>query len=315
MAYLDFKRYVWLIDLVNRFDGVSFGDIDDAWQDAKDLNPEGKPFPLKTFYNHLKAIRSIFDIDIKLSRKDGKYRALDNEPAGIGRMQKSLMSMLSLRNTIDRYKGLSGRILYEEEPDVYPDWMRQILYAMDHGKKIQLTYKKYGDAQPTRRTLAPYCLKMFKRRWYLLAKERKALKTFALDDRTVGIEPLNTPFTLPEEFNAEDYFRNSFGIRISPPQRVVLKAYGHEADYLRSTPLHPSQKEEECGDGYAIFSLFIGIDAWEFFQEILSRGNRIEVLSPEKLRKDIADRIEEMRARYAEFWQDTRALMNRIDSK
>ena len=49
MAYLDFKRYVWLIDLLNNFDGVSFNHIDEAWQDAKDLNPEGKPLPLKTF--------------------------------------------------------------------------------------------------------------------------------------------------------------------------------------------------------------------------------------------------------------------------
>ena len=218
-------------------------------------------------------------------------------------MQKSLMSMLSLRNTIDRYKGLSGRILYEEEPDVFPEWMRRILYAMNHGKQILLEYRKYGDTRTTSRTLEPYCLRMFRRRWYLLAKDGKTLKTFALDDRTAGIEELNTSFTLPKDFNAEEYFRNVFGIRSSPPKRVLLKAYGHEVDYLRSTPLHPSQKEEETGDGYAIFSLFIGIDAWEFYQEILSRGNRIEVLAPETLRKDIADRIEEMRAHYAEFWQ------------
>ena len=288
MAYLDFKRYVWLIDLLNNFDGVAFEYIDDAWQDAKDLNPEGKPFPLKTFYNHLKAIRSIFDIDIKLSRKDGRYRVLNTEPVGIGRMQKSLMSMLSLRNTIDRYKGLSGRILYEEEPDVFPEWMRRILYAMNHGKQILLEYRKYGDTRTTSRTLAPYCLKMFKRRWFLLAREGRTVKTFALDDRTVGIEELDAHFTLPEDFNAEDYFRHVFGIRSSTPKRVLLKAYGQEADYLRSTPLHPSQQEEETGDGYAVFSLFIGIDAWEFYQEILSRGNRIEVLAPEALRKDIA---------------------------
>ena len=299
MAYLDFKRYVWLIDLLNNFDGVAFEYIDDAWQDAKDLNPEGKPFPLKTFYNHLKAIRSIFDIDIKLSRKDGRYRVLDTEPVGIGRMQKSLMSMLSLRNTIDRYKGLSGRILYEEEPDVFPEWMRRILYAMNHGKQILLEYRKYGDTRTTSRTLEPYCLRMFRRRWYLLAKDGKTLKTFALDDRTVGIEELNTPFTLPKDFNADEYFRNVFGIRSSPPKRVLLKAYGHEVDYLRSTPLHPSQKEEETGDGYAIFSLFIGIDAWEFYQEILSRGNRLEVLEPKTLREDIADIIDVMRERYA----------------
>ena len=39
MAYIDYKRYVWLIDLVNNFDGVTFDDIDEAWQDEPELNP------------------------------------------------------------------------------------------------------------------------------------------------------------------------------------------------------------------------------------------------------------------------------------
>ena len=119
MAYIDFKRYTWLIELLNNFDGVTFEDIDDAWQDAEDLNPEGKPLPLKTFYNHIRAIKSIFDIDVDYSRKDKKYRVRTQNAASSGHMQKSLMSMLSLSATMDKYKGLSGRILYEEEPHVF----------------------------------------------------------------------------------------------------------------------------------------------------------------------------------------------------
>ena len=299
MAYIDFKRYTWLIELLNNFDGVTFEDIDDAWQDAEDLNPEGKPLPLKTFYNHIRAIKSIFDIDVDYSRKDKKYRVRTQNAASSGHMQKSLMSMLSLSATMDKYKGLSGRILYEEEPHVFPEWIRKIMYAMDHNKRIRLEYKKYGDDNSTFRILSPYCLKMFRRRWYLLAKEGKELKTFALDDRTLGVEEMNSSFELPKDFDAEAYFKDAFGIRTSSPKIVVIKAFGREADYLRSTPLHPSQKEEESVDGYTIFSLFLGIDAWEFYQELLSHGDRIEILEPKSLRKDISDKIEQMRAIYA----------------
>ena len=299
MAYNDFKRYVWLIDLLNNFDGVTFDDIDDAWRDEPEMNPDGDPLPLRTFYNHKKAIKSVFDIDIKRSATDGKYRVMLDDGTGFGRMQRSLMSMLSLSSAIDRYNDLSGRILYEEDPYVYPEWMKRIIYAMNHGKMIRLEYRKYGDEEPVLRTLAPYCLKMFKRRWYLLAKEGRSLKTFALDDRTISVEELNNGFVLPEDFDAEKYFQDVFGIRSSPPKRVVLKAYGQEVDYLRSTPLHPSQKEEETGEGYSIFSLFVGINAWEFYQEILSHGNRLEVMEPQTLREDIADIIDVMRDRYA----------------
>jgi predicted DNA-binding transcriptional regulator YafY len=299
MAYIDYKRYVWLIDLVNNFDGVTFDDIDEAWQDEPELNPGGEPLPLRTFYNHIKAIRSIFDIDIRRSKADGRYRVVFKGDLGPGEMRKALMSMLSLNRLVDRHKGLSSRILYEDDPHVYPEWMSTILYSMDHGRKIRLEYRKYGDVDSSYRVLAPYCLKMFKRRWYLLAKEGRNLKTFALDDRTVTVKMLDARFSLPADFNAEAYFHDVFGIRPSPPKRVVLKAYGHEVDYLRSCPLHPSQNEEERVEGYSIFSLFVGIDAWEFCQEILSRGSRIEVLEPQTLREDIADLIKEMGERYA----------------
>ena len=304
MAYNDFKRYVWLVDWLNLFDGLTFEEIDLGWQEARDLNPEEKHLPIKTFYNHINAIKSIFDIDIKLNRKDSKYRVHIDDTMSGGRMQKELMTMLSLNSTLDKFKELSGRILYEEEPHVFPEWMRIIIYAMKHGKMIKLEYRKFGEEEAETRILAPYCLKMFKRRWYLLAKEKKSLKTFALDDRTIGVEEWGETFSFPKDFNAEEYFKNTYGIRTAPPKRIVLKAYGSESDYLRSTPLHPSQKEEETGDGYAIFSLFVGMDAWEFHQEILSRGDRIEVLEPKTLREDLYNTIEKMRTRYAEFWQN-----------
>ena len=51
---------------------------------------------------------------------------------------------------------------------------------------------------------------------------------------------------------------------------------------------------------YAVFYLKVGTDAWEFVQELLSRGDRIEVLKPQSLRKEITHYIEMMRGRYAE---------------
>ena len=303
MALNDFKRYVWLIDLLNNVDGASFLDINDAWQDEPELNPEGKELPLRTFYNHLAAIKSIFDITIERTKTDGKYRAAIDEGQFSGRMKKVLMSTLSLNNVANQYKNLNGRVLYESEPFKYPEWMSRILHAMNYGRMIKLEYRKYGDNRSSSRELSPYCLKMFKRRWYLLALQGKSLKTFALDDRTRNVKELDKTFDFPDDFNAESYFKDTFGIRNASPKNVILKAYGQEADYLRSAPLHPSQKELETSDDYAIFSLDVGIDAWEFIQEILSRGDRIEVLEPLSLRQSIAAKIEEMRARYAEFWQ------------
>ena len=301
MAYNDFKRYVWLVDYLNNVDGAIFEDIDDAWQDEPVLNPEGTPLPLRTFYNHIDAIANIFDIKIVRNPKDNKYRVKMGSDTYLERMQRSLMGSISLKNAMERYKGLEGRILYEEEPYAYPDWMQRILHAMNYGRKIQLLYRKYGDKQPSIRILEPYCLKMFKHRWYLLAQEGKDLKTFALDDRTEGVRELKETFDYPKSFNPGDFFLESYGIRTAFPETVTIKAYGNEAAYLRSTPIHSSQEEVETGKDYAIFKLFLGTDAWEFYQEILSRGDRIEILEPKHLRREIAERIDAMRNRYAEY--------------
>jgi hypothetical protein len=297
MAHNDFKRYIWLIELLHRVDGASFADIDDAWQDDPLLNPVGAPLPVRTFYNHINAIKEIFDLEITQSKRDRKYRVTNY----YGRVQEEIVSYLSLNATINRYKDLRGRVLGEEEPRVDQHYLQLICQAMHEGKKVRLEYRKYGDAYPKDRLLSPYCLKMFKRRWYLLAKEGEYLKTFALDDRSSGIEILDEASDCPVGFDAQTYFRDTFGIRNAPARKVIVKAYGHEADYWRSCPLHPSQQEIETENDYAVFSLKVGTDAWEFVQELLSRGDRIEVLKPQSLRKEIARYIEVMRGRYAEY--------------
>lgn len=301
MAYNDFKRYVWLVETLNRNDGVTFEDLDKIWQDDPLLNPNEEPLPRKTFYNHLKAIEEIFSISIKLDRKDKKYRVEIKDDDFSGSMQRALMSSLSLNGTIERYSDLTGRILYEEEPYVYPEWMRSIIHAMKYNKMIILDYRKYGEKTVTHRELCPYCLKMFRRRWYLLAKDSNVLKTFALDNRTLGVREIEKEFVFPKDFDANTYFYNAYGIRNGRPTEILIKTNNIEADYWRSAPLHPSQKEIETRRDYSIFSLNVNVDAWEFIQELLSRGERIEVLKPAGLRRLMAMHIENMRNLYAEF--------------
>lgn len=261
------------------------------------LNPVGEPLPVRTFYNHIKAIKEIFDLEITQSKGDRKYRVTNY----YGKVQEEIVSYLSLNATINRYKDLRGRVLGEEEPRVDQHYLQLICQAMHEWKKVRLGYKKYGETYSKDRILYPYCLKMFKRRWYLLAKEGEYFKTFALDDRSSGIGILDEASVYPDDFDARTYFRDTFGIRNAPPRNVIVKAYGHEADYWRSCPLHPSQQEIETGKDYALFSLKVVTDAWEFVQELLSRGDRIEVLKPVSLRKEITRVIEGMKGRYAEF--------------
>ena len=65
---------------------------------------------------------------------------------------------------------------------------------------------------------------MFQRRWYLLGKSinDERIRLYGLD-RVTKVETTDDTFTLPEDFDAKDYFSNSFGVIVGvdiPVQRI-----------------------------------------------------------------------------------------------
>ena len=73
--------------------------------------------------------------------------------------------------------------------------------------------------------------------------------------------------------------------------------YGPQVEYVRSVPFHESQVEEEQGDGYAVFSVFVR-PSYDFVQQLLWNREQIEVLSPEEFRNQIIGMLRQMQGRY-----------------
>ena len=147
-----------------------------------------------------------------------------------------------------------------------------------------------GDKESTFYNVEPYALKMFKRRWYLLAKYGdNPLKTYALD-RMSNIDEEFNNFTPPEAFDAEEFFSTCFGIICGgdeEPELIYLKVDNYQANYLRTLPLHHSQKEIERTDTHTVFSVYLR-PTFDFKQELLWHGETMEVLKPESLRAEVA---------------------------
>ena len=71
------------------------------------------------------------------------------------------------------------------------------------------------------------------------------------------------------------------------PEHIEIKVEDFQANYLRTLPLHHSQKEVERTEQYTIFRFFLR-PTFDFIQELLSLGNTTEILSPAHLRAEIA---------------------------
>ena len=148
----------------------------------------------------------------------------------------------------------------------------------------------------------PYCFRLFKQRWYMLAMSREAggMRIYALD-RMDDVDITNHTYTIPEDFDGAGYFYNYYGIKASEkPERIVLKAIPLEAKYMRSLPVHHSQKEVETTDTYSIFEMYLSPE-WDFKQELLSRADQIEVLAPQSLRDWMKDMTKKMFIKYNNY--------------
>jgi hypothetical protein len=61
-------------------------------------------------------------------------------------------------------------------------------------------------------------------------------------------------------------------------------------DYLRTLPLHHTQKDVERHKDYSIFEVKLS-PSYDFIQEILSKTEEVEILSPEWFREEVASYV------------------------
>jgi hypothetical protein len=297
MAINVFSRYIWLADTINRAGRISFEEINKKWQ-RTDMS-EGKPLPIRTFHNHRIKIEEIFDINIDCDGYNMYY--IDNKDNIEGNNLRSwLLNTFAVNNLLSESKALKNRILFEEIPSG-EQFLTTIIEAMGDSVCLNIDYQPFWHDKVISLEIAPFCLKIFKQRWYLIGNNISIneIRHYSLD-RINNLTATDRKFKIPKHFDAETYFVNAFGIVVNPkikPCTIEIKAFGNRAKYLRTLPLHHSQKEIETADDYSVFQYFVAPSS-DFRQEILSCGAEVEVVSPQNFRNEIADIIRKMEKRY-----------------
>lgn len=293
MAKNFFKRYIWLVDLINRRKYVSFKEISEAWMRSP-LNETGDPLSERTFFNHKDAIAGMFGIEILNDRSLGFY--IGRSDVGSDETSDWMLHTLCLNNVLHENADMKDRILMEKVPSS-ERFLTDIISAMRDFRVIRLCYQSFRHPEPFCFNVRPYCVKYFKQRWYLLGDSDLGLRIYSLD-RFVDMEELEEHFEIPKGFDAEEYFGNYFGVIIGEePEGVKIRVVPDQVKYFRTLPLHGSQRETVQEDGSSVFSYHIA-PTFDFVQEILSHGADVEVLEPAELRESVADIIAGMASRY-----------------
>ena len=293
-----FDKYIWLVDTIYRAGKITFEEINERW--LRSRLSEGEDIPLRTFHNWRIAIEQVFDININCNRKGGYYYYIENaDDMQKGGIRNWLLNTFAVNNLINESHHLKRRILFEEIPSGRK-YLTPVIEAMRDGLEIELYYQSYWYEEPSTYTLQPYCIKVFKQRWYVIGfcKERNNIRTFSLD-RILQLTTLDTKFVCPKDFAPEAYFADYFGIMIENKklETIRIKVYGMHVQYIRALPLHNSQCEIETTEDYSIFEYRMK-PTLDFRQELLSRGADVEVLAPLTFREEMIQSVNKMSSLY-----------------
>lgn len=285
-----FQRYVWLVDTLYSFGELTKEEIDQKWMNNRTANhAKTTHIPERTFRRDMRAIESIFGINYKCDRSTNRYH-IETELKDKS-FSQWVVETMAMSQFVAECKDISKQILIEDMPSGVR-FLTPIVKAMKTRCTLIISYQSYFAKEQSQFEIEPYCLKSFKRRWYVLAKTSKHdnLRVLALD-RMDDVMITDVTYVIPRNFDGEKYFRDYYGVIMNEkPEKVRLWTTSFRANYLRSLPLHKSQKEVECvpestpqaNDGYSVFEMKVA-PTFDLIQELRSLGAEVKVLAPQRL--------------------------------
>ena len=294
-----FSRYVWLLETIHSAGKITFEEINARW--LRSELSGGETLSLRTFHHHRDAIEELFDINIECIKRGGYcYYIEDTEELEKGCVRKWLLNSFAVDNLIVESRKLKSRILLEEVPSG-KRYLIPLIEAMRDGMIVEVDYQSFRQQVPANFEIEPYCLKLFRQRWYVVARSPHYNRVMIYSlDRILDLEVSEKTFYYPEEFNPQSYFDACFGIVADDDigiETVQLKVYAPQDKYFDALPLHHSQRTVEVTEGHTVYEYRIR-PTYDFVQELLSHGADVEVLQPSLLRSRLGDIAKEMVALY-----------------
>lgn len=283
-----FKRYVWLIDTIYSAGTISKEEIDRRWS-LSSLNDEHESrIPRRTFFRQKEAIQELFGVIISCDKSnDNVYYIENREEINNDVIRQWLISTFSVNNLLVERQHLRNKILLENIPSgqIY---LTQVLDAIDRQEQLSITYQSFFNDAPHDVVIEPYCVKLFRQRWYVLAyrPDKSEFRVYALD-RISLLSKTGKQYSIPNDFDAEAFFADYYGVLLDRKvDTIILRVTNFRAKYLCSLPLHHTQKVVRTDEQYIWLELHVA-PTFDFIQELRSLGNEVRIETPDYLRDEL----------------------------
>ena len=233
------SKYVWVIETIYRRRKISFKELNERWLRDTDIS-RGVDIPKRTFDNWRYVIWDMFGISI-VNENRGEYRYYIENEEDISKngLRSWLYNTFCVSNALANSQSIKDRIILEYVPSGQ-DYLQPIIEAMKENRVLNMTYHSYWKDEENNFDVQPYCVKLFRQRWYMVARStysyyyEKGPRIYSLD-RIKYLHATDETFEMPKDWTAEDIFAGCFGIIAEQSvkiQPVKLKVSAGQANYI-----------------------------------------------------------------------------------
>ena len=238
------SKYVWVIETIYRAKKISFKELNEKWLD-NDIS-RGVEIPKRTFDNWRYVIWDMFGIDIANENR-GEYRYYISNVEDISKngLRSWLYNTFCVSNALANSQSIKDRIILEYVPSGQ-EYLQTIIEAMKENRVLNITHYNYWKDQEYNFDLQPYCVKLFRQRWYLIGLStytyfrEQGPRIYSLD-RLRYVHVKDETFVMPKDWDAKEYFAGCYGIIAGlnkDIEAIKLKVSAGQANYIRDLPLH-----------------------------------------------------------------------------
>jgi predicted DNA-binding transcriptional regulator YafY len=162
----------------------------------------------------------------------------------------------------------------------FKEVIKQINEAVLSLRVLEMRYYSMSSKRETTRKVDPYKVWFFNGTLYLIGwcHVHDEIRMFVLD-RIRLLHVTDQRFIPPDDFDLDEYMRDSFGVIHTDVEKVVIKFDPSLERYLKENIWHPSQVFKKDKDGSVVLAMEVG-GLVEVMSWVLGFGRQAEVLEP-----------------------------------
>lgn len=299
-ALFDFSGRTEGVQKRTIFDDIKFMESSQGWSIDLERHKDGR----KVYYRYADTSFSINNHLLNESEENQLKETLLTLSRFKGMPQFEWIDemLIRLESSFSLKEGSAKIIEFEQNQYLKGlEFFSELFNAILYKKPLDVKYKGFKQEKAVELCFHPYYLKQYNNRWFVFGRtgERVNITNMAID-RIQQLKDSKTSFIDNDIVNFDDFFEDMIGVSESIdriPEKIILQINNELWPYIKTKPLHGSQKLVKKSKGHILISLMVHIN-YELKSLLFSLGENLKIVEPTSLANDIKSKAKQLIKNY-----------------